>query len=160
MEYIKSFNNFNKVNEEIFGLNKIIKRAVGTYREPVYVYIIKGSTQSYVQNDWTVASSVNRRLMEMMDDRFNIEVESEGNWSNWKIKNSDIDEIESFLSSIGLSKREFKEGEDVRIIYRGKLSIADIKDYDLSSSEDNPHVLSKDSSDLIPSAESKLHENR
>lgn len=123
--YKKQHQDISPINEEIFGMTKAIKRGIGTYRDSVYVYILKNE-ETYIQNDWVVASSVNKKLMEMMEQRFSME--QEGN--SWKIQNSDISKIESFLESLGLTSKTHQEGEGQRTLFRGRLSMKDLKEYE------------------------------
>jgi hypothetical protein len=128
MQYLKPFGNKeNKVNEEILGINRAIKRSVGTYKDPVYVYIIhEDNKRSRIENDWVGASNVNRKLMEMLNDRFDVEVNTD-NVS--KVRTEDIDKIGQFLKNLGLVEKKFTERYINGIFYRGRLSMKDLHQF-------------------------------
>lgn len=132
---IDDFKTFNdkKLNEGLFddiisGAKTSWKRNVtGTYKEPVFIWIFNKNGKTTIQNN-ELSSKVNIKIMDILNNKFNLNLDKDENGyytrNAFDFDYSKIDDVSEFLTNIGLERKDF---DDTGLVFKGKLSMRDLK---------------------------------
>jgi hypothetical protein len=120
MKYLKTYE-----GESIFTtMKRMYKKEVGTYEEPIYIYITIFDKTGFIKNEW-MDTKVNKYLMEVLDDKFNL------NFIKGSVNQLDVnkfDEIKDFLTNeVGLQFMDFSNKKRKEYCFKGKMSVNDLK---------------------------------
>ena len=120
MKYLKTYE-----GESIFTtMKRMYKKEVGTYEEPIYMYITIFDKTGFIKNEF-MDTKVNKYLMNVLDDEFDL------NFIKGSVNQLDVnkfDEIKDFLTNeVGLQFMDFSNKKRKEYCFKGKMSVNDLK---------------------------------
>lgn len=138
---IDDFNTFTnkKLNDGFFddivsGAKSSWKRNVtGTYKEPVWIWVKYYKNKDYqhcfIENK-DLDREVNVKLMDILNDKFDLNLIKKGKYyvgSTFEFDYSKLEEVSEYLTGLGLEREEFERKGVKDIVFKGKLSMRDLK---------------------------------
>ena len=128
MKYLKTYE-----GEGIFTtMKRMYKKEVGTYEEPIYIYITIFDKTGFIKNEW-MDTKVNKYLMNTLDDEFNLNFirNKSGDVAGFSVNKFDVnkfDEVKYFLiNEVGLQFMDFSNKNRKEYCFKGKMSVNDLK---------------------------------
>lgn len=128
MKYLKTYE-----GEGIFTtMKRMYKKEVGTYEEPIYIYITIFDKTGFIKNEW-MDTKVNKYLMNTLDDEFDLNFirNKSGDVAGFSVNKFDVnkfDEVKYFLiNEVGLQFMDFSNKNRKEYCFKGKMSVNDLK---------------------------------
>lgn len=128
MKYLKTYE-----GESIFTtMKRMYKKEVGTYEEPIYMYITIFDKTGFIKNEF-MDTKVNKYLMNVLDDEFDLNFirNKSGDVAGFSVNQLDVnkfDEIKDFLTNeVGLQFMDFSNKKRKEYCFKGKMSVNDLK---------------------------------
>jgi len=120
MKYLKTYE-----GESIFTtMKRMMKKRVGSYEEPIYIYITIHDKTGFIKNEW-MDTKVNQYLMEVLDNKFSLNL-TKGSVNTLEVDR--IDEIKDFLiNEVGLEFLDFSNNKRKEYCFKGRMSVNDLK---------------------------------
>lgn len=120
MKYLKTYE-----GENIFTtMKRMYKKEVGTYEEPIYIYITIFDKTGFIKNEW-MDTKVNNYLMTVLNDKFNL------NFIKGSVNSLDVnkfDEVKDFLiNEVGLEFMDFSNRNRNEYLFKGRMSVNNLK---------------------------------
>jgi len=120
MKYLKTYE-----GENIFTtMKRMYKKEVGTYEEPIYIYITIFDKTGFIKNEW-MDTKVNNYLMNVLNDKFNL------NFIKGSVNSLDVnkfDEVKDFLiNEVGLEFMDFSNRNRNEYLFKGRMSVNNLK---------------------------------
>jgi hypothetical protein len=130
MKYLKTYE-----GESIFTtMKRMYKKEVGTYEEPIFIYITIFDKTGFIKNEW-MDTKVNKYLMNILDVYFDLNLlkDKSGDVARFSVNKFDVnkfDEVKDFLiNEVGLEfiNLSDKENRKKEYCFKGKMSVNDLK---------------------------------
>ena len=114
------------IKKDIYSILGISEKLLNEskYEESILIIIEAGEGNSFLKNRYSNLE-INRKLMRLLDKNFDLGL---GEISDkHKIEGSKVSDISKFLIEIGLKKDEIRNGDRVRLTFKGNLTLKDFK---------------------------------
>lgn len=128
MKYLKTYE-----GESIFTtMKRMYKKEVGTYEEPIYMYITIFDKTGFIKNEF-MYTKVNKYLMNTLDDKFDLNFirNKSGDVAGFSVNKFDVnkfDEVKDFLiNEVGLEFINLCDKRKKEYCFKGKMSVNDLK---------------------------------
>lgn len=128
MKYLKTYE-----GESIFTtMKRMYKKEVGTYEEPIYMYITIFDKTGFIKNEF-MDTKVNKYLMNTLDDKFDLNFirNKSGDVAGFSVNKFDVnkfDEVKDFLiNEVGLEFINLCDKRKKEYCFKGKMSVNDLK---------------------------------